>query len=441
MKPSLGGALVALLTTAASGASAPPATRGVGVYPGDPREDAAPRLVLDTTSYRNLARHRPAYHSSSRDYNLTAQLVTDGIEAQGAPRWLEVTTSQRGVAPKHERELVVDHNWTSTVELDAPLAWVQLQLGGGEAPPRFDRVVLEVRPKRGPGARPAGRTAPAAQWTWAVSLSDDGRTWHEAGRTSGTLPPVPPPPTTGGFAAIGEWFRQANPTLRPEVPLEAPVQARFVRVELKAAAGEEWSLSEVAFRDQGRPVEVGGPYDFTSAWMPAGSGEEWVSVDLGAPCTFDRIALHWVHRAAAGTLQVSDDGAQWRDLAPLPAGAGPADDVRLASPAQARWVRVLLTRPASPAGYALGELQVFGRGGPVARAEARCRRRGPTAGSSSRAAPGACSAARSWPRTAPRSRGPASPTGTGSPPPCRARCSRATGTSGRFPIRTSATTS
>ena len=43
-------------------------TRGVGVYPGDPRQDFAPALVPDTQTYRNLALHRAAYQSSSYDF-------------------------------------------------------------------------------------------------------------------------------------------------------------------------------------------------------------------------------------------------------------------------------------------------------------------------------------------------------------------------------------
>ena len=60
-------------------------TRGIGVYPGDPNEYAGPTLVVDATTYRNLALHRPAYQSSAYDYNLTAQLVTDGIKETRAP--------------------------------------------------------------------------------------------------------------------------------------------------------------------------------------------------------------------------------------------------------------------------------------------------------------------------------------------------------------------
>ena len=50
----------------------------VGIYPGAPGESFAPMLTADN-SYRNIALRRMAYASSSHDYNLTAQLVTDGI--------------------------------------------------------------------------------------------------------------------------------------------------------------------------------------------------------------------------------------------------------------------------------------------------------------------------------------------------------------------------
>src|SRR3974390_3259523 len=71
-------------------------TRGVGIYPGNPDEDFSPALISDATTYRNLALFRPAYHSSSYDYNLTAQLVTDGIIESGLPCRLGGTTNQGG---------------------------------------------------------------------------------------------------------------------------------------------------------------------------------------------------------------------------------------------------------------------------------------------------------------------------------------------------------
>jgi hypothetical protein len=355
------------------------ATRGVGVYPGDPREDFAPVLVPDVSPYRNLALRRPAYHSSSYDYSLTAQLVTDGIEETTLPRWLATTTSQGGLVPKGGREFLVDHNSSSAIDLEGPHHWVQFELGGGDTPVEIDRIELEMHPRRrfpwgppaAPGAPGEGQKPPAqgAGWTVTVSGSDDGQAWRELGRTTGTLEPPPPPPTTEDWAERFAWFRRANPTARPSIPLEQATRTRLYHIALDFTGHDSWALAEVAFFDQKRRVEVGGPYHFTSAWMPEGKGEEWVSVDLGGRCTFDRVALHWLRRAAEGSIQVSDDGSEWRDLTPLPAESGLIDDIRLPQPAQGRYVRVLMRRPASPEGYVLSELEVYGRGGVVPRAK------------------------------------------------------------------------
>lgn len=361
---------------AAAQAAIPMATRGVGVYPGDPREDFGPTLVPDTTTYRNLALRRPAYHSSSYDYNLTAQLVTDGIKDVTPPRWLATTTSDAGLLPKTSREFAVDHNSVSSVDFEGP-GWIQFELGGGEAPPEIDRVMLEVHPRRpAPWQRakvnePAqGPEAEAKEWAWTVSMSDDGKTWTELGRATGKLETPPPPPPGGDMSELYAWFRRANPMLRPSLSFPGPRRTRLYRIALEAAAGERWSLGEVAFFDRNERVEVGGPYHFSSAWMSEGGGEQWVSVDLGAPGTFDRVALTWIRRAAEGSIQASDDGRTWRDVQALPSGGGAVDDVKLAQPATGRFVRVLMKRPASPEGYALSEMEVWGRGGLVPRAHA-----------------------------------------------------------------------
>ena len=58
-------------------------TRGIGLYPGDPNEYFAPSsdysLGDDPIACYNIALYRAAWASSTRDYNHTAHLVTDGI--------------------------------------------------------------------------------------------------------------------------------------------------------------------------------------------------------------------------------------------------------------------------------------------------------------------------------------------------------------------------
>jgi hypothetical protein len=39
--------------------------RGIGIYPGDVNEAFSPELVIESKTYRNLALHRSAFHSSS----------------------------------------------------------------------------------------------------------------------------------------------------------------------------------------------------------------------------------------------------------------------------------------------------------------------------------------------------------------------------------------
>ena len=334
------------------------------MYPGAPAENFSPELVIDSTTYRNLALLRPAYHSSSYDYNLTAQLVTDGIKDTTLPTWVSTSALGHGTFSKTERETLLDHFHDTTIDLRGNHATAQIRLGGGAEVPTVDRIrVFVVMP---------AHTAPETL-TFTISTSDDGRIWKEMGSATGGQPisPDPYPPDLVRGAQL----------LYPSITLQQPSRSRYYQVTCAMANAPEgpfgtmWRLGEVEFYEGDKRVQIGGPYNFTSAWMAAGMDEEWVYVDLGARCDFDRISLYWIARAAEGAIQISDDAQSWRDLQPLPTGTGLVDDIRLARPAQARYVRVLMTRPATADGYILSEIEVYGRGGPVARPKACGERR------------------------------------------------------------------
>jgi hypothetical protein len=324
-------------------------TRGLGIYPGMPGDVFSPALRLDATTYRNLALRRPAKHSSSYDYNLTAQLVTDGIKDSRLPRWVAVSTSVDGVLTKPDREIVLDHFPPVGLKLEGAKVWVQVEVGGGW--PVVDRLrVFVVLPE----------WVAAKDLRFAVAVSDDGRAWEEVGSTKAEEEKATenyPPDLTRGTKLYYPWLT-----------LSRVCASRFYRVTCEREhhpEGLAWMVGQVEFYRGAERVEIGGPYEFTSAWMSAGSGEEWVSVDLGARCTFDRVALYWIARAAEGSVQISDDEVRWTDVHRL-GGAGDVEEIRLAAPAHARYVRVWMTRPSSPFGYMLSELEVWGRGGPVA---------------------------------------------------------------------------
>ena len=95
-----------LLLFVAPSAFATDYTRGIGKYPGSPKENFAPMMQADNT-YRNVALHRMAYHSSAYDYNLTAQLLTDGIVCKDNVVSMDASTN-RGTLPVREREWAID---------------------------------------------------------------------------------------------------------------------------------------------------------------------------------------------------------------------------------------------------------------------------------------------------------------------------------------------
>jgi hypothetical protein len=307
-------------------------TRGVGVYPGDPREDWSPKLQAGSNDYRNLALHRPAYHSSSYDYNLTAQLVTDGIKETRLPRWIAVSTSSQGILTRIDRERVLDSNLVTTIELKGTAVWIQIEIGGNDDLPLIDavRVNASVRASE----------QDMQEVTCTVQGSVDGKNWRRLGYATQMVRPTDELHTTARFTAERD---------------------RFYRVELHNDRPLTWQVGELTFLNQGQQVHLGGPYEFSSAWMSAGAGEEWVYVDLGAKSEFDTINLAWIRRAREGSIEISDNAQDWKTVHALD-----ADEIKLSAPVNARYVRIRMTRPESPDGYILSELEVWGRGGVAA---------------------------------------------------------------------------
>jgi hypothetical protein len=320
-------------------------TRGVGVYPGDPASFDGPTAVLESATYRNLALHRPATASSNYDYSLTAQLVTDGIIDSRLPRWLVVSSSAEGVLPRHEREHLVDNYASTAVALPGQGGWVQIEQAGRAELPDVDRFEVTAFPRTD--------NKDPQQWTCVVTASDDGVAWRELGRARGE-------------EVLASKIIWTPKIIKAAFDVQVNGKARFYRVSMDAPSVTGWRIAGLDTFSRGKRVNLGGPYDFTSAWKSAGNAAEWIQVDLGAVCTFDKVVLHWIERAAQGSIRISEDGATWRTLLPLTANA---DAYSLKQPAGARFVRIQLDRPAAPDGYILSELEVFGRGGPLAQAQ------------------------------------------------------------------------
>lgn len=98
-------------------------TRGIGQYPGRQREAFIPQRTLPA-DYANQAWMRQAWASSSIDYNLTAQLATDGILTQEEPPRVRVTTSD-GELSLRDREKTFDGNTVTSVYVMGDDAFIQ----------------------------------------------------------------------------------------------------------------------------------------------------------------------------------------------------------------------------------------------------------------------------------------------------------------------------
>ena len=117
-------------------------TRGIGVYPGRPSETAGPVMKVGG-EYRNVALDRAVYQSSSLDANLTGQLVTDGITAQGEPVSLQVSTPQ-GVIGQRDREKVLDMNHVTSVNLQGEETFIRLDWTSMEVAADAVDILAEV---------------------------------------------------------------------------------------------------------------------------------------------------------------------------------------------------------------------------------------------------------------------------------------------------------
>lgn len=99
----------------------------------------------------------------------------------------------------------------------------------------------------------------------------------------------------------------------------------------------------------------------SSRWASVeGHDPEWIRVDLGSPQPISRVELFWEDAyATAYQLQVSADGNTWTTVHSTTTGDGGQDEITGLT-ASARYVRMHGTARATPYGYSLYEMRVFG---------------------------------------------------------------------------------
>lgn len=343
-------------------------TRGIGIYPGRKSEVAVPHLVKDNT-LRNVALNRAATASSSADYNLTAQLATDGIRSVGSPATVSISTRE-GEIRGRDKEKSIDGNTVSYNLLMGESPFIQYDWSGMTVKADTLRLLAQVAYHEGSATDGCDIQ---------VLGSNDGRTWTLVGQhKSNDLP---------GYKAEQTVSEDPN---KAEDPIRLPLRKVKMAIPL-FNRGNEFSHLRIVFGMKGaawwRIYEVdGGPLRYeqdtyeddhilwgstNTAWMPsahfysawvadkaaASKEPQWISIDLGTDTDIERVSIDWLHRAQGGKVQASADGKNWTDIAAISAH----DDINVST--QARYVRLLLTKPDASGTYGINEIEVWGRGG------------------------------------------------------------------------------
>ena len=358
-------------------------TRGIGVYPGNPEEYSGPSVRAGDGSRRNLALLREVHHSSSYDYNLTGQLVTDGIRSDASPYYIDLAT-HKGPVAKRERERVFDDSNTSITVEGGKDAFLILNLFNGHVD--ADRLVLTgsavCDPDKGEG------------FDILLEATENGKDWIGLKRFSGSGQPgvsrlqrsrmMPGggsqnvavsaglsnarPPQQQMTPEMEERIRQMmnNRTVEFDIPVPAGKDFVSYRLCLNAPGVTQWTFQEMNFLKDGKEIKLLPSFAFYSAWMPEEGPEQWVCVDLGAVSDIDQVRLFWLQKPAGGILEVSDDAQSWNKLADLPAGDDLLDEIDVN--ARCRFVRISGLDARAGGRTVLSEMEVYGTGGVVPQA-------------------------------------------------------------------------
>ena len=338
---------IALLCLAAS---AQQLNRPIGQHPGNPSEYYGPTLVQDN-SYRNIALHRTVYQSSAWDFNLTSQLLTDGLIDEKAPAWLNVTTPE-GPLPPHKREACIDGNeWTCNIVMGGD-TWLQYD---------WENMAIDIDEVEMVCSMAYREDAPQG-FRIRLLTSDNGKFWVTADEWAGDSLP--------GAASYRRVHRDPNKNSGDDLLPTRNINHTFhikkkafshIKLEMITPAAVHWTFTELKMRKNGQRAKGILPSEhFGSAWRSLGNRDEWVTIDLGASANIDKIKLHWFEKAMLYNIKVSDDNINWQTISASDKTQNNLTTLD-AKNVTARYVRLNMKGGSQP--YSLKEIEVWGTGG------------------------------------------------------------------------------
>lgn len=327
-------------------------TRGVGIYPGAEKDNFAPVRESISKEYKNIALHSRAWHSSSYDHSLTAQLVCDGIIETKAPSGWKISDSGRESTPHIEKTWILDEHEYTGVKIEDDYAWIMAELDDKElfeAPDSFTvegRFLIDENKSGG--------------INYILSASDNREDWTKLSEIrEDKFPNDPIPQPWDSYTDPGFRF------FRRSAAFENDKNYKYYKLEVKSPLIKEATINDWGLVYKGERLPIGGPASFNSSWKSLGTEKEWIKLDLGALCSFDKINIHWLNPAGEFSIESSPDDSSWEEIKNISANSEMLTKTELKGMQEARYLRFNLKQPADGKEFNITEIEVFGKGKPV----------------------------------------------------------------------------
>ena len=344
------------MAVVALGATAQVMNRPIGQYPGNPSEYYGPSIE-DGNGRSNLeymSKYHTVYQSSSWDFNLTSQLLTDGIIDNHMPAWLCVTTPD-GPLPPHKREACIDGNeWTSNIVMGGN-TWLQYD---------WENMAIDIDEVEMICSMAYREEAPRG-FKIRLLTSTNGKKWKVADEWKGDSLPGEP----SWNRVHSDPNKNSGDDLLPTRKIDHTFKLNgkpfsHMKLEMVTPSAVHWTFTELKMKKDGKRANGILPSEhFVSAWRSLGNWDEWVIVDLGAQATINGIGLPWVNNPSSGNIQISDDNQNWKTIATL----SKKNELIQLNDLTGRYVRINMIEPnPNKQPFCLKEIIIMGKGGTMA---------------------------------------------------------------------------
>jgi beta-glucosidase len=295
-------------------------------------------LLLGGTAFAqtNLALNRPATSSANPQYP-----ASEAVDGNLSTRW----ASAQGIDPQ----------------------WIYVDLGAATS---IGKVILRWETAYAK-AYQIQTSNDAATWT-SIYSTTTGAGGTETLAVSGSGRYVRMYGTVRGTAwgySLWEFEIYAASAATPTATARpsATATSRATATATPTVAGTNLALGKPAtassIENAGTTANLAVDGNTATRWSSAASDPQWLSVDLGATASINRVRLVWeTAYGQAYQIQVSNDNVNWTTIKSQSAGTGGTEDWTGLS-GSGRYVRMYGTTRGTAYGYSLWEFEVYGTGG------------------------------------------------------------------------------